>query len=291
MSLSELHSRHLASLSGDEQIEYLLEVQEYIKSGDVVGWKERFAPEDVPVEPVVKKRRMGPKLCLPVKPSCCVECRSEEVIDDVKEGNIVCTECGLVQSVLLLNDSSVLTHDELKHRRREYVHRYSRVVYFRSFLMSLIGETKPVIHEVTMSFLRLFVGPPKDVTPVRVHVALKKMKLSTKYRRHKEYLASVLSGGVYKPLEIEMGLLKRLLQLFRQLEFHYLSVKRVSDPGRRVFFSYPYVFYQLCYHLGVSHLSGPHHLLHCRKRQQMLHKTYGRVAKKCGLKCNLEVFR
>lgn len=290
MSLAELHSRHVASLPFDDQIEYLLAVQEYIKSDDVEGWKRKFAPEKEVVKEV-KKRRMGPNLSLFMKNPACISCHSEEVIDDVKQGNVVCTECGLIQCVLLSNDSSVLTHDELKTRQRDYVHRYSRVVYFRSFLMSLIGETNPVIDDTTLGLLRLFVGPPPEVTPERVAVALKKMRLSTKYRRHKEYLASLLSGGVYKPLVIEMDVFKRLLHLFRWVEFYYVPIKRVSDPGRRVFFSYPYVYYQLCFHLGLSHLTGPRHLLHCKKRQQMQHKTYGRVAKKCDLKCNLEAFR
>ena len=41
MSLSELHAEHLANLTGEAQVDYLLNCLDYLVADDVSGWKMR----------------------------------------------------------------------------------------------------------------------------------------------------------------------------------------------------------------------------------------------------------
>ena len=129
------------------------------------------------------------------------------------------------------------------------------------------------------------------ITPETVVWCLKQLKLATKFRRHKERLAMILSYNAYQPIVIPSDLFTLLLTNFRRIEFHWDHGGKSSLPERRVFLSYPYVYYQLCYHLKRMDLTGPQHLIKSKKLLIKQHLAYGRLAKKAELNCDLTVFR
>lgn len=274
-------------------MDYLLSCQDYLKEEDVTGWRKRFAPdtliEKISVEPSVKRRRMSPDAVLWAPHPPCSRCKSRDILDDTWGGSVVCTACGLVQ--IKNNVGTVaanMSYEQLKNGNRKIVHRYSRVAYFRSFLLGIQGKTYPSISEEELSSLRATcVG--ENVDDETVKHGLKKLKLATRFRRHRFTLAGMLNKS-YKPVSLDHIEFFHFLKLFRMIECQWQhGMKRKLGP-RRVFFSYPYVFYQLCFHLNKMHLSGPHHLLRDRTLLNKLHYAYGCCAKKAGLTCVLDVY-
>ena len=275
-------------------MDYLLNCQPFLKDNDLSGWKTTFAPAATAVEPPKKRRRMSPNAIeyQPMPP--CRGCSSPETIEDVKEGCVVCTACGMIQSLHSLGAIAGVANmsaDRMMNASRHVVHRYSRVVYFRSFLLGLQGLTYPQISGQQQASLQAMLDGEGSATPSSVLKCLKKMNLSKKFRRHKEALAVRCSRGVYEPVSIPGDVFFKLLTLFRRVEFFWDHGCKQHMPGRRVFMSYPYVYFQLCHHLGVPSLSGAHHLLQSRKLQALLHKSYGRLAKKAKITCDLNAYR
>jgi hypothetical protein len=293
-ALDNLHAVHLQSLSGEEQMDYLLSCQDYLKEEDVSGWKRQFAPdtliEKTSQEPVMKRRRCSPDAVFWTPHPPCTRCKSLEILEDTMGGSVVCTACGLVQVRQLLGANSAnMSYEQLKNGNRKIVHRYSRVAYFRSFLLGLQGKTYPAISVEELSSLQaVCVG--KNVDAETVKHGLKRLKLATRFRRHRYTLARMINPE-FKPVSMSAGEFFHFLKLFRTIECHWQHGLKRKLRGRLVFFSYPYVFYQLCYHLGTMHLTGAHHLLQDVTLLNKLHYAYGCCAKKAQLNCVLDVYR
>lgn len=286
-----LHQEKMENLETEALMDYLLSCQDYLKENDLLGWKKTFAPDTVVLmkEPPKKRQRMSPNALRWQPLPNCKECQSPDVIEDVAEGSVVCTACGIIQSMQLLGtDPAFMSVDMLKNAYRHVVHRYSRVVYFRSLLLGLQGKTVPSISiEELASLRRTIVGEGSAIHPSVVWTALKKLGLGTKYRRHLEALAVKLSGGLYSPVEIEVDQFFELLTLFRRVECEWDHGVKQTIPTRRVFLSYPYIYYQLCHHIGSPHLTGSHHLLKSVKLLNVLHKVYKPMSEKLCLKITM----
>lgn len=272
--LVALHEEHLDSIKDCEVDDYLLDCQEFIASGDVEGWRVRFIDSLIPPPPV-KRTRGAPSRLLLYEPVKCVECQSMEVIEDVKQGQIVCTDCGLIQSMCIL----VPTYYDQERSTPIKVHRYSRIVYFKSVLNSLRGETKPQMTKPEIDLLLKHLTTP--ITPDSVSVALKACGL-VKLRRHRTSIASVF--GRYQPLIVDAALYPEILRMFRRVEVEYKLT-----PKRRIFLSYPYLIYQFLYHLGAQPPTTL--LLKCRHLLLRQHKLYGPIAKKLAFTSHLDVYR
>lgn len=296
MSLDKLHSQYLTTLTGEEVVDYLLSCQDYLKEDDVSGWKMRFAPGQSteiiePLQPAPKRRRMSPDACLWTSNPPCRSCKSPDVIDDMKEGCVVCTACGLVQVHQNLGISAAnMSFEQLKSGSRKKVHLYSRVVYFRSFLLGLQGKTRPSMSTEELDGLRATCGGEGWIDEAVVSKALKKRKLAAKFRRHRYSIACMLNPA-YRPISMDGVLFFEFLRLFRVVECHWQHGMKRKLHERCVFFSYPYVFYQLCLQLDVMHLTGHQHLLKNKESLNKLHYAYGCIAKKAKFKFDVEVHR
>jgi hypothetical protein len=295
MTLDTLHAEYLGKLTGEEQMNYLLSCQDYLKEDNVSGWKMQFAPEQsiessLPEEPVKKRRRMSPDAVLWTPHPPCSRCKSHEILDDTWGGSVVCTACGLVQIRQMVGISCAhMSQEQLKNGERKIVHRYSRVAYFRSFLLGLQGKTYPVISAVELDSLRAISGG-NGATDETVKIGLKLLRLATRFRRHRYTLAHMINPQ-FKPVNMDAGQFFNFLKLFRMIECQWQFGLKRKLGTRRVFFSYPYVFYQLCFHLKMMHFSGPHHLLQDRNLLNKLHYAYGCCAKRAKLTSVLDVYR
>ena len=291
--LSRLHDLHIAGMGMEEMLSYLFECQEMLKIGDLESWKRKYAPGPPPPPP--KRRRMSPSEVLWKPRDPCIDCGSSEIVEDAREGNVVCIMCGMIQSSLVGTSIAPMYAGHLARFSPIVVHRYSRIVYFRSFILSMLGATDPEISDDHLESLRrTIVG---GASKKNVHCALKTLGLLTKYRRHIPSLAWRLSieatpSGPFSPLVLKPSVFFELLRLFRRVEYYWdIGGHKKAFKKRCVFYSYPYVFYQLCHHMGVPELSGPHHLLKSRKLLQRLHASFGPLAASAGLNCDVSVFR
>lgn len=296
MTLDQLHTTYLEKLTGVDQLDYLLSCQDFLKEDDVSGWKTKFAPESSPEinepERPAKRRRMSPDAVVYMEYPPCLNCRhSRDIISDTREGSVVCCACGLIQKLQQLQQGTAnMSFDRLKNGTRKIVHQYSRVVYFRSFVMGLQGRTQPSISSQELADLRATCAGASYIDERVVDAALKKLKLATKFRRHKYSLASMLNPE-YKNVFIPAPTYFAMLKLFRMVECHWHHGMKRKLHERRVFFSYPYVFYQLCYHMKCMQYTGSHHLLKSVELLNKLHYAYGCIAKVAKLDFILNVYR
>lgn len=296
-NLTTLHEEKIEKLKDTQEIlmNYLMDCQTFLKERDLHGWIKTFAPDLLTPkteEPTRKRRRMAPSTVIFQELPACTHCGSKEVIEDVREGTVVCTTCGIIQGQLLKADASNVTYDRLKNGNRDVVHRYSRVVYFRSFLLKIRGETNPCLQPKENTALhQFFDGKDKDkITPTTILAGLKQLNL-LRLRRHAISLAVTFSNNKFKAITMSAKTQQVLLTLFRRIEFFWeLGGKRILE-NRKVFFSYPYIFYQLCYHLKKNELCKDEYLLQSSSRLLLLHKAYGRIAKKANITCNLKATR
>ena len=295
--LEDLHNAYLTSLPDSEKMEYLLNSVTFLSDQDVAGWKKRFQPgvsteinstDAMKERPKKKRRRMAPSVVLLTPYPACLECKSEEIIEDHEQGCVVCFSCGLLLvSQILGMSSSNMTYDQLKNGPCTKIHYYSRVVYFRSILMGMQASTSPQISKEELQDLRAACGgrrsPDVDVV-VRV---IRKLGLASRFHRHRYTITKMLYPE-YKPLYISGVHFFDILKYFTRIEFHYIHMKDKMGT-RRSFFSYPYIFYQICYHMDVMQYTGPHHLLKDNKLLMKLHTSYKPIADAAGMKSDINV--
>ena len=238
---------------------------EYLKVHDLSGWKKCFQPEPKPVEKPAKRIKMSPNTVFTTPLDRCMECNSSQVLEDIPHGQIVCLQCGLIQSrVVSMAAHAHCSYEALTNRSRVYIHRYSRISYFWTVIRLVQGETSPVITDDTLCLLQAGIdGIP---TPEKVNKRLRELKLSKQYIRHRWSLTRTLGGpATYKwDSDVVMAMLKK----FRRIEYYWKYCKKAICPSGKSFFSYPGLIYRFTTELGLEPdetLLLKSHLL--RKRQ------------------------
>jgi hypothetical protein len=281
--LGSLHKEWCAGLEGEKLFDYLLNSMLYLKTNDLQGWMEKFQPVTATL-PIKKKRLRQTPVAAPVIPlPPCVGCRSEEVIDDVMEGQYVCTQCGLIQQLgVFTGGPAHCSFDRLVNTSRVHIHRYSRVVHFRTTIRMMQGDSCPVMEPGLLSRMQVeFDGIGNGRNSIdKVSLVLRRMGLSRKYRRHRWMIASKLSD-ITLPF-FDGDVLMKMFKMFRRLEYYWGFYKNEITPGRVVFFSYRFVFFQFCHALGRPDMTGPHHLLKNEKLSRFQFESYARASKYTG---------
>lgn len=287
MKLSALHDEMMEKLTGEEQLEYLMNCLPYLKPTDIDGWKAEFAPELLPPKPLPpKKRRQSPVTALYCPFPLCTGCGKDEILDDVAKGTWVCCNCGLIlQQGVFSGDSAHCDMDRLMNGTRVHIHRYSRIVHFKTMIRLMEGDSKPVMDEETLSRMRVELdGGP--VTPDVVSRVLRKLGIARKYRRHRWRLTALL-GGAQMPV-FDASVIIPMYKMFLRLEYYWNFYHKTISPGRRVFFSYRFVFYQFAHALSRPDITGPHHLLKNEKLSQFQFDSYARASEHTGFAVKLK---
>ena len=295
--LEDLHDAYLTSLPDSERMEYLLNCVTYLSNQDVAGWKKRFQPvstETSSVDPTTttmepkpkKRRRMAPSRVLWTPYPPCTECKSEEILEDHEQGRVVCMSCGMIQVTQLMGNASTnMTYEQLKNGPCTKIHYYSRVVYFRSLLMGMQALTNPQISKEELHALRVACAGISSPNVDAVAKQIRRLGMSSRFHRHRFTITLMLYPS-YKPLYIAAVDFFAILKYFTRIEFNYIHMKDCMN-GRQSFFSYPYIFYQICYHLDIMHYTGPHHLIKDKGLLMKLHKSYKPIAEASGMKYDI----
>ena len=260
---------------------YLLDAMEFLKTEDLKGWKELFDPPHTDVCSVQKRLRQSPAAA-PFTPfPLCEGCGSDAIIDDVPLGQHVCTHCGLIlRQGVFTGDIVHCSMDQLMNGTRVYIHRYSRVVHFKTTIRFMEGNSSPQIDDETVSRMQAeLVGP---VTVEKVSRVLRKLGLARKYRRHRWKIANLL--GMPNFPELDSTVYYDMLKMFRRFEFYWNFHHNTIAPGRRVFLSYCFLFYQFAHALGHPEVTGPHHLLKNAKLSKFQFDSYRRASEWTGFK-------
>lgn len=282
-TLEKLSNQLMESMTSTDVCNYLLDAVPYMKTGDLIGWKRKFLPEEIP-EPVSKptKRLRQSPLTAPVMPmEKCKSCKSEDVIDDVRQGQIVCLSCGLIQlQGVFTADTAHCSYDRMQSMSIAYIHRYSRVLNFVNVIRMGEGDSRPEITQDTLSLLQAELGG-QNVNDAAVRKALRSLGLSRRYRRHSMYFVWKFGGDT--PKKIPGLLVKELAKLFLRIEFFFDKRRHLIWPKRKTFFSYKFILYQLLHQVGRPDLTGPQHLLKSTKLLNVQRDAYEVICKYTGL--------
>ena len=272
--LHQLHEAHMSQLDPTDLVTYLLDCVPFLKTNDLSGWKARYqshSPETTTIEPT----------------TTCPTCHTNgHLVTDHARGSVVCSTCGtVVDATGLGSDVAHMSVDRIVNGMRHVVHRYSRQVYFRSFLASIQGITKPTNVTTVLKSLRATIGGNVNVDAVIV--ALRKLKLSTQYRRHATTLTRMLDPTI-ETVVINDKQLHHLLTMFHAVERYWDGRFKRSLKCRKSFFSYPYLLYQFAYHLQYPSLTQKRFLLKDSKLRQFQHYMYRQICNVYNWTCDID---
>ena len=281
--LRKLSDNYMQKMDYKQLSDYLMSACQYLKMGDLSGWKAKFSPEPtVPAKPQ-KRLRQSPCTAAVRPEAACKECHSEEVIDDVKNGQIVCTACGLIQLLVAFKgDTAHCSYNRMRSIAPVYIHRYSRLVNFLTIIRFMEGDSQPVIPTELKSRLRAELDG-KTINGYEVRKALCRLKLSRRYLRHA--MSFVREWNKNEIVTLPGDMVMKMIKMFRVIEFNFDKRRRRLWPGRKTFFSYKFILYQLLHEVGRGDLAGPHLLLKSKSLLLKQMGVYKRVCQYTGFTC------
>lgn len=178
----------------------------------------------------------------------CKGCGGE--VSEVSNSHCVCNDCGLVASTgfSMVDASRNMNWEDLRNAPgRQYT--YRRLNHFREYMRQIQGQSRASIpdeiyEDLREEFRKAHITSD-NINSTRIREKLKKIGQS-KYYEHAESIAASLSGGIYKPVNIDPIHEEKLCLMFVQLEEPYDVIKHLVLKGRKNFFSYPFAFFKLC---------------------------------------------
>lgn len=259
-----LHEEKQKSLQGQELIEYLLDSLPYIQTEDEAGYLRAFAP---PKKPNKYELHAAMYRC----PDC-----SGQLIDCTGSG--VCEDCAVVAwEGMCIEVKNTMQYDRVRSTLYK-IHRYNRLVHFKNFMRSIQAQIKCKLPTPTRTAIQSALKDAHNITPTAVLAALKKCKLSHKHRKHKEFIAGTLSSWRWQAVQLSHAHYVKLCRMFKTIErlWDKPSFKRRKGK-RKVFMSYPYVFWRLCQLLDCVGYCKDVHLLKSKPLLAKQHQLWGNV--------------
>lgn len=274
-TLTVMHDRMCREMEASGKLcDYLMDAAEYLKTEDKTGWMARFQPTPTPITPPPKRRRISPNTVIHTPLPLCLQCKSDKVIEDVREGTYVCVACGLIQSrVVSMEAHAHCSWDALKNHQRVYIHRYSKIVYFGTVVRLLQGDSSPEITQGELSRLR--VGVAGELTIDNLSRQLRLLGMSKKYRRHRWALLLKLGGVAIYKWDAETQLL--MMKMFRKVEYYWRYYRKTVFSHRVTFFSYTTLVYYFLTHLKLQPKPLPSLLLKSLTLREKQRLAYNRM--------------
>lgn len=202
-------------------------------------------------------KKFSPQAALPQRVQQC-RCGSSDIIEDVNEGHVVCTQCGTIQPSLVtesaFTDVKVMSGTVSKY----VVHRYSRWTYLRSIILAEMGETQLQIEEIHLQVIQNYAKETNSCSVNSVKGAIRKRHLPYRLMRHAPTIALRLWKGQaqVRNLSISQSELERLCLRFREFENVWDSARSVAlRNGRKSFPSYRKLFRSLAEDCDFPHLT------------------------------------
>jgi len=205
------------------------------------------------------------QISIPKKGINCKLCKSESFIYDSKNGNEVCIDCGLINTILLLEDP---THSYNENIEQINVFNYKRHNHFQECLNQLQAKentTIPpkIIKDLTDEFKKYNITDKKIITPVLVKNYLKKLRYN-KYYEHIPTIINELCGIDAPKLTPEFE--EQLKIMFDEIQVPFEKYSKIVSPDRKNFLNYNYIFYKMCELLNKDEFLNCFPLLKSREK-------------------------
>lgn len=263
-----MNQMKISTLKTEEAlIDYLLSAKDMLRNDDWSGWCKSFAPAEAkelsPSQPPpAKRRRESPflgRVSGNLPPCRNPECGLDMTIEDVAEGSVVCIQCGMIQStVVLVDDVGTAMSGPVINYACFVAHRYSRIVYWHANMMSIQGDTNPMLREGELQSLQLFFqNDGKLLKPgvAAIQEAVRKKIVPYRLRRHAPNLAWRLwpkECPVLPVLSDEE--VRSILQQLRRYESVWDKKISGKNTGSVKYFPFRFLWGVVCTQLGYPHL-------------------------------------
>lgn len=186
----------------------------------------------------------------------CKSCMTEnEIVEDVQEGHVVCTRCGMIQSSVVME--TALTNAQFHTGlSRDVVHHYSRWIYLRSIIQATLGETTIELCDGHLQLLKEFAANVEPSVEA-VKEAIRVHKLPYSMMRHATTIASQLWPGKIRDVaSVGQSEMARICRRFRQYEMVWDSQRSAeAKQGRKFFMNYRLLWAEMTREMHLDHLS------------------------------------
>jgi hypothetical protein len=169
------------------------------------------------------------------------------IVEDVQEGHVVCTRCGMIQHSRAVMETAITNAQFHTGLSPDVVHRYSRWIYLRSIIQATLGETQVELLQEHRLLLLQFGENTGECGPKAIKRGIRHHKLPYRLMRHATTIATQLWPKTTRHLpsvgQSEMALLCRR---FREYENVWDSERSERcKRGRKSFMNYRELWVQL----------------------------------------------
>jgi len=202
---------------------------------------------------------------IPKKEVTCKLCNSSSFIYDSKNGNEVCSNCGLSIFLLVSEDSPHVFNENIEQLN---VFNYKRHNHFQECLNQLQAKentTIPenIIKDLREEFKKYNITDKNIITPALVKNYLKKLKYS-KYYEHIPTIINELCGIDAPKMTRELE--EQLKIMFDEIQIPFEKYSKLISPERKNFLNYNYIFYKMCQLLNKDEFLNCFPLLKSREK-------------------------
>ena len=202
---------------------------------------------------------------IPKKEVTCKLCNSSSFIYDSKNGNEVCSNCGLSIFLLVSEDSPHVFNENIEQLN---VFNYKRHNHFQECLNQLQAKentTIPenIIRDLRDEFRKYNITDKNIITPALVKNYLKKLKYS-KYYEHIPTIINELCGIDAPKMTRELE--EQLKIMFDEIQIPFEKYSKLISPERKNFLNYNYIFYKMCQLLNKDEFLSCFPLLKSREK-------------------------
>jgi Zn-finger protein len=207
----------------------------------------------------------------------CENCSSTEQILLLHEGMSICSNCHVINFVIVNNDKP-----SYKEPQKEISYlNYKRKNHFNEWLNQIQGkETTEIPEEVLNAILieikKIKVTNMAELSHQKIRELLKKLKLS-KYYEHTPYIYYRITGIPNQYLSPDLE--DKLRNMFEQIQVPFL---KHSPPTRKNFLSYSYCIHKMLQLLGEDKYLGYFPLLKNREKLHQQEQIWKKICEELG---------
>jgi hypothetical protein len=205
------------------------------------------------------------QISIPKKDVTCKLCKSSSFIYDSKNGNEVCSKCGLSNFLLVSEDSPHVFNENVEQIN---VFNYKRHNHFQECLNQLQAKEnttipEKIIRDLRDEFKKYNITDKNIITPSLVKSYLKKLK----YNKYYEHIPTIINElcGIDAP-KMTRELEEQLKIMFDEIQIPFEKYSKLISPERKNFLNYNYIFYKMCQLLNKDEFLNCFPLLKSREK-------------------------
>lgn len=210
---------------------------------------EYYNDDEVDKSEIFKEylRTLNPSLfSKEVDDQICEYCNND-VILDINNGLLICSNCGITEPALIEDNKQNYTDDVIQQDSTNYA--YRKITHFRECLQQCQGKERTEIPNEIFCKIedKLLEERITDYSQLKVHKIksiLQELKLN-KYYEHAPYIFRKITGR--QPLEIPPKIENRFEKMFMDIQ---IAFKKCCPDKRKNFPSYYYVLHKFTKKIG-----------------------------------------